>query len=830
MIAKDLGFAVRTLRKQPAFTITAVLTIALGIGASTAIFSVVNALLLRPLPYVQPDRLATIQADLRTRRVFNFPWPGGDLLDVKQQLTAFESIAGISSGPAAFVGEDGKAEQIVGAGVTPNFFTLLGTKIAFGRNFVESDGTPNPRRTGPRDPNAPPPPRLPAMTILSHSFWVRKFGGDSAVIGKTIQVNGNGATIVGVAPPDLKLVFPSGSGIQVQPELYQVFRIDWPTQSRLDVFLRLVGRLKADANLATAQAQADKLAAYLRDLVPIVKAANLGIRIEPMNKDIVREVRPAILALMGAVTFVLLIACANVANLLLVRAASRERELAVRSALGGSRGTLIRQMLAESLVLGTGGALLGLALAKLGIDLLVSIAPASFPRVDDVSIDGTVLGFTVALAVLSALIFGILPALKASRPNLSQTLRSGGRAPGLQAGKYLRHGVVVAEVTLSFVLLIGSGLMLRSFMVLENVDPGFDPKGVLTFTAFNNRARTPGESQAYGNTLERRLAAIPGVIGVTAASPMPLDGQDANMRWGPVAAQNDPSLFQQATTHTIRPNFFEAMRVRLIAGRVFTPAENDTSSHAIMIDKDLAAKAFPGQSPASVVGKQMFCRITSPEAQMYQVVGVVDHVRHLTLTNPGREAAFLPEGMFGFGAANRWAVRTKGDPSRVMSDVRRAVADVDPLVPVGELKPMSDYVDRAMAPTRFSLVLIAVFAAVAAVLAAVGLYGVLSTTVRQRTAEIGVRMAFGATGDSIFRLMIGQGLILSGIGIVAGLAAALALTGVMQKADMLVSIKPTDPITYASIAVLFVIIASLACFVPARRAAALDPNVALREE
>jgi len=340
---------------------------------------------------------------------------------------------------------------------------------------------------------------------------MRKFGGDSAVIGKTIQVNGRGATVVGVASPDLKLVFPSGTGIPVQPELYQVFRIDWPTQSRLNVFLRLVGRLRPDANLAVAQAQADKLAGYLRDLVPIVKAANLGIRIEPMAKDIVREVRPAILALMGAVIFVLLIACANVANLLLVRAASRERELAVRSALGGSRVTLIRQMLAESLVLAGGGALLGLALAKLGVDLLVSIAPASFPRVEDVSIDGMVLGFTVALAVVSALIFGILPALRASRPNLSQTLRAGGRAPGLHAGKYLQQGVVVAEVTLSFVLLIGSGLMLRSFVALANVDPGFDPKGVLTFTAFNNRARTPGESQAYGNNLAQRFAAIPGV-------------------------------------------------------------------------------------------------------------------------------------------------------------------------------------------------------------------------------------------------------------------------------------------------------------------------------
>jgi putative ABC transport system permease protein len=667
------------------------------------------------------------------------------------------------------------------------------------------------------------------MTILSHSFWLRKFGGDSAVIGKTVEVNGNPATIVGVASPDLRLVFASGTGIQEQPDIYQVIRIDYSTASRLNVFLRLIGRLKPNANFTVAQAQADKLGAYLRDLVPIKKAANLAVRVEPMSKDIVREVRPAILALMGAVMFVLLIACANVANLLLVRAASRERELAVRSALGGSRRALVGQMLAESLVLAGAGALLGLALAKLGVDLLVRIAPASFPRVEDVAIDGTVLGFTVALAVLSALIFGILPALRASRPNLSQTLRAGGRTPGLHSGKYLRQSVVIAEVTLSFVLLIGSGLMLRSFVALENVDPGLDTKGVLTFTAFNPRTRTPGEARAYANNLERRLAAIPGVTSVTGATPLPLDGQDQNMRWGPVAAQSDPSLFQQATLHSVRPNFFEAMRVRFIAGRTFNAAENDTGSHALIIDRDLAAKAFPGQTPQSIIGKQMFCRITTPEAQMYQVIGVVDHVRHLTLTSAGREGAFVPDGSFGF-FVNRWAVRTGGDPTRLVPEVRRAVGAVDPLVPIGEMKPMSDFVDRAMAPTRFSLVLIAVFAVVAAVLAAVGLYGVLSTTVRQRTAEIGVRLAFGATSDSIFRLMIGQGMILSAIGIVAGLAASLALTGVMQKADMLVSIKPTDPLTYAAIAILFAIIASLACFVPARRAAALDPNVALREE
>ena len=388
--------------------------------------------------------------------------------------------------------------------------------------------------------------------------------------------------------------------------------------------------------------------------------------------------------------------------------------------------------------------------------------------------------------------------------------RTYARAP---FGKYLRQGVVIAEVTLSFVLLIGSGLMLRSFVALEHVDPGLDPKGVLTFTAFNPRTRTPGEAQAYANNLERRLAAIPGVTSVTAATPLPLDGQDQNMRWGPVAAQTDPSLFQQATLHSVRPNFFEAMRVRFIAGRTFNAAENDTGSHALIIDRDLAAKAFPGQTPQSIVGKQMFCRITTPEAQMYQVIGVVEHVRHLTLTSAGREGAFVPDGSFGF-FVNRWAVRTSGEPTRLIPEVRRAVADVDALVPIGEMQPMSEFVDRAMAPTRFSLVLIAVFAVVAAVLAAVGLYGVLSTTVRQRTAEIGVRMAFGATSDSIFRLMIGQGMILSAIGIVVGLAAALALTGVMQKANMLVSIKPTDPVTYASIAALFAIIASLACLCP----------------
>jgi putative ABC transport system permease protein len=367
-------------------------------------------------------------------------------------------------------------------------------------------------------------------------------------------------------------------------------------------------------------------------------------------------------------------------------------------------------------------------------------------------------------------------------------------------------------------------------MALSRVDPGYDPNGVLTFTAAPNGLFKPEQRQAFTSTLKQRLEGIPGVTAVTAASPLPLDGLDFNVRWGLPNAAEDASRFRQAAVHFVLPGYFAAMHARLLAGHAFTDADNTNNATGIIIDDLLAAKAFPGMPLSQVVGKQLLCRIVTPEPQMYQVIGVAGHERHLSLAEPGREAMFVVDGTTGFGGASRWAVRTSGNPAQLEPQVRRVVAEVDRLVPIGELKPMSDYVDRAMAPTRFSLVLIGVFAIVAAALAGVGLYGVLSTAVRQRTAEIGVRMAFGATAQSIFRLMIGQGMVLSGIGIAGGLVAAFALTGVMQRADMLVSIKPTDPLTYAAIALLFAAIAALACWVPSRRAASLDPNVALREE
>jgi predicted permease len=834
VFTKDLGFAVRSLRNHPAFTLTAVITIALGTGATTAIFSVVNAVLLRPLPYVQPNRLALIKSDMRTRKVVDFPIMPGDWPDLRDRATAFESIAGIFTFPGPFVGDDAKPEQIAVAGVTPNFFTLLGARIAFGRNFVEADAAPPP--PPPKGPDGKPlpfdPARLPPqITILSHGFWQRKFGADSSVIGKTVQIFGLRSTIVGVADPSLTMVFNSGlGGTADEPDAYQANRIDYSTASRINPVYRAVGRLKPGATLSTANAQLADLTADLQSRFPIKKTSNTVWYAEPMSEGIVKSVRPAILALMGAVMFVLLIACANVANLLLVRASSRERELAVRSALGGSRRALIVQMLAESLVLAGCGAIVGLGLAKLGISLLLDIAPANLPRIADVSIDPMVLAFTAAIAAVAALVFGILPALRASRPNLAQTLRASGRSGGLQSGKYVRQTVVVAEVALSFVLLVGSGLMLRSFMALSRVDPGYDPNGVMTFTAPPSALRTPEQRQAFTSTLKQRLEGIPGVTAVTAATPLPLDGQDFSMRWGLPSAAEDASRFRQATVYFVLPGYFAAMHARILAGHAFTEADNTNGATGIIIDELLAAKAFPGMPLSQVVGKQLLCRIVTTEPQMYQVIGVAGHERHLSLAEPGREGVFVVDGTAGFGGAGRWAVRTNGDPARLEPQIRRVVADVDRLVPIGDLKPMSDYVDRAMAPTRFSLVLIAVFAMVAAVLAGVGLYGVLSTAVRQRTAEIGVRMAFGATAQSIFRLMIGQGMVLSGIGIAGGLVAAFALTGVMQRANMLVSIKPTDPVTYAAIALLFAAIAALACWVPSRRAASLDPNVALREE
>jgi putative ABC transport system permease protein len=831
-LLQDLGYALRTFAKRPAFAITAIATLGLGIGVTTAIFSVVNAVLLRPLPYKDPATLVHIAADMRARNVEDFPHAPADFADIRTQGTLFEGIAGLATGRQTFTNENGDVELVRNGAATPNLFRVLGTRIVEGRDFTEAEGTPPvqpnqvPQGAGvPAGPQQPPPP---PPTIISYEFWQRRFGGDRAILNTVVQFGQQQRfEIVGVLEPGFQLLYPPNvANVERNVDLWTPLRVDFAAGSRINVFLRVVARLKPGVTLQAAQGQADTIAAYLRNLVPIKATSDLQFRVVPMHEDLVADVRPSILALMGAVVFVLLIACANVANLLLVRAASRERELAVRSALGSSRWRIVRQLLAESLLLSAGAAALGVILAWAGIRVLTSIGPDDVPRLDAVRIDTPIVLFAIGIAAVSSIVFGLVPAIRASRPDVMDLLRRSGRTGSLAAGKWLRNGVVIAEVALSFVLLIGSGLMIRSFIALQHADPGYNTANTLTFLIPNLPLPEAAARQAFQRDFQARLASLPGVTAVTAANPFPLDGRLANGRWGTEEAASDPAKFQQADVRIVLPGYFAALGTRILEGREFTDADNVSGdSRDVIIDRVLARKAF-GAAPA--VGRTLLFRVTTPEAMPYRVIGVVDHQRHTTLASDGRETVFLADAIFGYGAANRWAVRATGDPMPLVPQVKAALRELAPRAGAIEIQMMDAFVAEAQAQTRFALLLIGVFAGIAVILASVGLYSVLSTAVRQRTSEIGVRMAFGAEQGSIFRMMVGQGLKLSAIGIVVGIALALGLVGAMQ--SMLVGVEPTDPATFAAIALTFVVIAIVACGVPALRAARLSPLAALRDE
>ena len=822
-LLSDLAYAVRVFRKKPGFALTAILTLGLGIGAAAAIFSVVNAVLLRPLPYEQPERLVHIAHDLRARNLEDFPWAPADFHDLRTTATQFSGIAGLTTGRQVFVTPgQSDVEQVVTGGATPNLFKVLGARVALGSDFTEADGVPQPDNDGPPAQGAAAPT---LRTILSHQFWQRRFGGNPSVVGTVVRLGEQPLEIIGVLEPGFELLYPAGINVERVPDVWTPMAVDFASGSRINVFLRVIARLKEDASIASAQRDVDALAADLRSRFAIKNTAGMHYRIEPMHEDLVREVRPVILALMGAVTFVLLIACANVANLLLVRAAARERELAVRAALGGTRMRLVRQLLTENLLLGAAAIAVGLLLAWAGVRVLTVLGPENLPRLSQVSVDPRVVLFAALAGLVSVVVFGLVPAVRASSPDIMDLLRRAGRSGSLASGQWVRTTVVTVEVALSFVLLIGSGLMIRSFVALQQAQPGYDHANVLTFSTPNLRLPEPAARQAFMRTLRERLKGMPGVVDATSAGPLPLDGGSINGRYGTEEALSDPTKFGQAAIHVVQPGYFAAMRTRIIEGREFTEADNRPESRAIVVDRLVASKMYPGQS---AVGKTIVARLNTPEPQRYEIIGVVDHQRHTSLARDGREAVFVSDGSFGFGQANRWAVRTTGDPMALAGAARALVTELNPRTGAIEVLPMAAYVEDAQAQTKFSLVLIGIFAAVALVLASVGLYSVLSTTVRQRTAEIGVRMAFGAAHRTIFGMMVMQGLKLSAAGIALGLVAALVLTGAMR--TMLVGVEPTDPATFAAICVGFLVIAAVACGVPALRAARLDPMVALRDE
>ena len=823
----DLSYAFRTLRKSPIFSITAIVTIALAVGASTAIFSVTNGVLLRQLPYKEPDRLVLACSDLQKRNVKDFPLSNVDYLDLRNGAkNNFEDFAAVQTFRATLPGLDGTPERVPMAAVSTNFFQLMGGTTIAGRNFEESDGTPQqPAPT--TGTNAAAPPQQPTMAILSSQYFQRRFGGDRSIIGKPLPVSANFGPppiIVGVLAPDFEVLFPPQANMEQFPSLWLAARIPYDVANRNNVQWRAIGRLKPGVGIPQAQAEAETIAERIRQENTIARTAGQYFRIEPMKQHLVNEVRPTILALMGAVIFLLLIACANVANLMLVRTSLRERELSVRAALGAGWWPLVRQTLVEAFVIAAIGTLLGLALAKLGIYELLVIAPANLPRLNAIQIEGRVLAFSALAGLASAMIFGVVPALRTARPNLMDVLRNTGRSGALGAAA-LRNGVVVAEVALAFVLLIGSGLMFRTFLAIQRVNLGFDPERLLTFQLLGNPGNTPQEAANFKRQLREQLDAIPGVRNATASSPLPLAGGFSPVRWGGREALDDPSKFQAADLQIVLPGYFESMGTKLIAGRTFTDDDSTPDRKLLIVDEALAAKAFPNES---AIGKQILFRVRTPEAQWGEIIGVVAHQRNTSLIEPGREQLYVTDGYVNHRAANWWALRTDGDPGSISSAVREVVRKSGSEFLINQMQPMDQLVIAAQAQTRFSLLLIGVFSTIAALLAGVGLYGVLATVVRQRTAEIGLRMALGAAPSGIFRLMVGKGLRLSMIGIGIGLLAAFLLTRVLT--TMLVGVKPTDPATFVSVALLFLFIAVVASALPALRAAGLDPTKALRNE
>src|SRR5215207_7670391 len=827
----DLSYAFRTLRKSPIFTITVVVTIALAIGASTAIFSVTNGVLLRKLPYKDPERLVLVRGDLQKRNVKDFPLSNVDFLDLRNGAkNNFEDFAAVSTFRATLPGLDGTPERVRMAAVSTNFFQMMGGSIVAGRDFQESDGTPQqapPAAAAGNAPAANAPPPLPNMVILSNEYFQGRFGGDRSMIGKTLPVAaafGPPPVIVGVLAPGFELLFPPQANMEQFPSVWIAARIPYDVANRNNVQWRVIGRLKSGAATGAAQAEAETIAAKIREENTISKTDGQYFQLVPMKQHLVDQVRPAILALMGAVIFLLLIACANVANLMLVRAASRERELAVRAALGAGWWQLVRQTLTESFVLAGVGTALGVGLAYLGIHQLLVIAPENLPRLNAIQIDRQVLAFSILAGLVSALLFGVIPALRTAKPNLMGILRTAGRSSALGAAG-LRNAVVVVEVALAFVLLIGSGLMFRTFLNVQRVNLGFDPRGLLTFQLLGNVGNTPQERDTFKRQLREQLNAIPGVKSVTASAPLPLAGGFSPVRWGGAEAQGDPSKFQAADLQIVLPGYFETMGTKLMAGRTFTQEDSTPDRNLLIVDQALAAKAFPNES---AVGKRILFRVRTPEAQWGEIIGVVAHQRNTSLIEPGREQLYVTDGYVNNQAASWWALRTDGDPSATAGTVREVVRKAGSETFINQMQPMDSLVTAAQAQTRFSLLLIGVFSTIAALLAGVGLYGVLATLVRQRTAEIGVRMALGAAPSRIFRLMVGKGLYLSAIGIAIGLLASFLFTRVL--ASMLVEVKPTDPVTFASVAVLFLVIAFLASWLPALRAAGLDPTTALRNE
>jgi putative ABC transport system permease protein len=801
-LRQDLLYALRRLFKAPAFTIVAVVTLALGVGANSAIFSVVNGVLLKPLPYPEPDRLVGVYHTTGGNRAV---MSGPNFTDIAKSATTLESAAAISTGRMILTGE-GEPTRLPVAEVSASLFNVLRVRPALGRTFHANENTPG--STG--------------VVILSHALWQQRFGGDAGVIGKRITLDGEPKEVVGVMPAGFS--YPSGREAWLPIDYDEGF----VTKQRGAWYLDVVARLRPNVTPQQSAAEVETLGRQLARAYPDANA-EIGMTTYPLLESMVGDIRRAVLVLLAAVGFVLLIACTNVANLLLARAAAREIEMAVRTALGARRSRLVRQLLTESVLLSLVGAGLGLLLAVWGVDLLVKLKPAGIPRLDNVGVDGAVVLFTIATAIVTGVLFGLVPAFSATR--VSNALKEGGRgAIGARSGNRIRGVLVVAELALAVMLLAGAGLLLRSFMKLQAVDPGFKVGPALTFdlTLPDARYKDDETRLAFFDRLLPRLRALPGVRSASSVMGLPLSGLDFIISFEvkgrpPVPPAQEPAMQVRVAT----PDYFSTIGIPLKRGRLFTGDDTAGSPRVALITESAARQYFPNEDPIGKTITLGWRRRASKAPAGGEVVGIVGDVKDAGLNEPNPPQIFLPYRQWPVGSMTM-ILETGVPPTSLTDAVRAEVYAVDSSLPVSNVSTLDAIVAKSISQQRFYMLLLTIFASVALALAAIGIFGVLSYAVSQRTREIGIRMALGAQARSVVRLIVRQALLLVACGVAAGLALGLLLSQTMTK--MLFDIQPTDPATYAVVSAVLAAVALVASYVPARRATRVDPIVALRSE
>ncbi len=805
---RDGRYGMRTLVKNPAFTVVAVLALALGIGANSAIFSVVNTVLLRPLPYKDPDALMTVWEEATHQGFpFNTPSPA-NFLDWRAQNTVFESMAAMAQSNFNLTGV-GEPERFDGRRVSANLFSLLGVQPQLGRTFRPEEDQPDTR-----------------VVILGHGMWQRRFGGDPSIIGRPLTLNGQSYTVIGVMPKSF-VELPSFDNWKDQLWVPIAFSSEEALQ-RGNHFLEVVARLKPGVAQRQAQAEMDTIAARLAQQYPDFNT-RIGAVVKPLHEQVVGNIKSALIVLLGAVGFVLLIACANVANLLLARATARQKEIALRLALGASRARLTRQFLTESVLLAALGGAVGLLLAVVGIDALKAFIPDTISQAQRIGIDGKVLIFTLLISLVTGLIFGLAPATQASHFNLNETLKEGGKGSGTGGGGgRLRNLLVISEVAISFVLLIGAGLLINSFLHLRRLDPGFRADHVLTMKVVLPELKYPDKQRRtpFYDEVLRRVQSLPGVESVAFGSNLPLT-YNGDSIFIAVEGRPDPAPDQQrdVITRVVSPGYFRTMGIPLVQGRDFNEHDKVDTTQMVVITEKTARHYWPGENP---VGKRLKPGTSTSESPWREVIGVVKDVRQNDFVAEPKLQMYLAYTQTNAFAPNAIAVRTAVDPLSIASSVRRVIWEVDKDQPVSDLSTMEAIVSKAVARQRFSTLLLGVFAGLALVLAAVGIYGVMSYSVAQRTHEIGIRMALGAQRSDVLKLTIMQGLKLVLAGVVIGLLAAFILTRVM--ASLLFGVSATDPLTFATISFVLIGVALLASYIPALRATKVDPMVALRQQ